>query len=594
MLVQPIMDNASLAGAFEEIATLKELQGEDGFRSQAYRNTARRLETLTQDAAELVRTGTIKDQISSLGKSQLEVLGQLVSQGSSDLLNDLRARTPPGHLQMLKIAGIGPKKVRALFQELGVTTLPEMASACETGKVAALKGFGAKTQAKILEGIAFVTTSGQRVRLDQALFLATALLTRVREFPGVSRAELAGSVRRRRETVKDIDIVATAESPTELIAAFVSWPGVRSIAGQGETKASVVLEAESSTGRLSLGGRLTINADLRVVSPSQFPFALNYFTGSKEHNVLLRQRAQARGWRLNEYELEGHTEICTDEADIYKALGLAYVEPEMREGTGEDSAAEAGKLPSLVKSSDIRGVFHNHTTASDGADTLEAMALAARELGLEYLGIGDHSQSLTVANGLTPDRVRQQWNEIDALNARLKGITLLKGTECDILPDGSLDFDDALLAGFDYVVASVHTHFGQTREEMTERICRALEHPMVTMLGHATGRLLLRRDAYAVDLEAVMKTAARTGTMIEINANPMRLDLDWVHCRRARELGVLLVINPDAHSREELAYFTHGVDVARRAWLTAAEVYNTKSVQEVLADLASRRKQQPV
>ncbi|MCY2948512.1 MAG: PHP domain-containing protein [Planctomycetota bacterium] len=504
------MDNASLAGAFEEIATLKELQGEDGFRSQAYRNTARRLETLTQDAAELVRTGTIKDQISSLGKSQLEVLGQLVSQGSSDLLNDLRARTPPGHLQMLKIAGIGPKKVRALFQELGVTTLPELASACETGKVAALKG------------------------------------------------------------------------------------GVRSIAGQGETKASVVLEAESSTGRLSLGGRLTINADLRVVSPSQFPFALNYFTGSKEHNVLLRQRAQARGWRLNEYELEGHTEICTDEADIYKALGLAYVEPEMREGTGEDSAAEAGKLPSLVKSSDIRGVFHNHTTASDGADTLEAMALAARELGLEYLGIGDHSQSLTVANGLTPDRVRQQWNEIDALNARLKGITLLKGTECDILPDGSLDFDDALLAGFDYVVASVHTHFGQTREEMTERICRALEHPMVTMLGHATGRLLLRRDAYAVDLEAVMKTAARTGTMIEINANPMRLDLDWVHCRRARELGVLLVINPDAHSREELAYFTHGVDVARRAWLTAAEVYNTKSVQEVLADLALRRKQQPV
>jgi DNA polymerase (family 10) len=475
-----------------------------------------------------------------------------------------------------------------------VTTLPELASACETGKVAALKGFGAKTQAKILEGIAFVTTSGQRVRLDQALFLATALLTRVRDFPGVSRAELAGSVRRRRETVKDIDIVATAESPTELIAAFVSWPGVRSIAGQGETKASVVLEAESSTGRLSLGGRLTINADLRVVSPSQFPFALNYFTGSKEHNVLLRQRAQARGWRLNEYELEGHTEICTDEADIYKALGLAYVEPEMREGTGEDSAAEAGKLPSLVKSSDIRGVFHNHTTASDGADTLEAMALAARELGLEYLGIGDHSQSLTVANGLTPDRVRQQWNEIDALNARLKGITLLKGTECDILPDGSLDFDDALLAGFDYVVASVHTHFGQTREEMTERICRALEHPMVTMLGHATGRLLLRRDAYAVDLEAVMKTAARTGTMIEINANPMRLDLDWVHCRRARELGVLLVINPDAHSREELAYFTHGVDVARRAWLTAAEVYNTKSVQEVLADLASRRKQQPV
>jgi DNA polymerase (family 10) len=583
------MDNASLAAAFEEIATLKELQGEDGFRSQAFRNTARRIETLPQSAAELFRAGTIKDAVSSLGKTQLEVIGQLVAGESCAILDDLRARTPPGHLEMLRIPGVGPKKVRALHLELGITTLPELAAACESGKVAAIKGFGAKTSEKILQGIAFVTTSGRRVRLDQAIGLAGALLERLRAVEGVSRAEIAGSLRRRRETVKDIDIVATADDPAALIAAFVSVPGVKSIVGQGDTKASIVLEAESSGGRLSLGGKVGMNADLRVVAPGQFPFALNYFTGSKEHNVLLRQRAIDRGWRLNEYELAGCDAAISHEADIYAALGLAYVEPELREGTGEDAAAADGSLPALVRVADIRGVFHNHTTASDGADTLEAMARAAKALGLEYLGIGDHSQSLTVANGLTPDRVRAQWREIDALNARLAGITVLKGTECDILPDGSLDFDDALLAGFDYVVASVHTHFGQTREEMTARICRALAHPAVTMLGHATGRLLLRREAYAVDLEAVIQAAARHGKMIEINANPMRLDLDWVHCRRARELGVPLVINPDAHSTDELAYFSHGVNVARRAWLTAGEVYNTLGIGGVVADLQKRR-----
>jgi len=583
------MDNASLAAAFEEIATLKELQGEDGFRSLAFRNTARRIETLPQSAAELFRAGTIKDAVSSLGKTQLEVIGQLVAGESCAILDDLRARTPPGHLEMLRIPGVGPKKVRALHIELGITTLPELAAACESGKVAAIKGFGAKTSEKILQGIAFVTSSGRRVRLDQAIGLAGALLDRLRAVEGVSRAEIAGSLRRRRETVKDIDIVATADDPAALIAAFVSVPGVKSVIGQGDTMASIVLEAESSGGRLSMGGKVGLNADLRVVAPGQFPFALNYFTGSKEHNVLLRQRAIDRGWRLNEYELAGCDAAISHEADIYAALGMAYVEPELREGTGEDAAASAGSLPALVRVADIRGVFHNHTTASDGADTLEAMARAAKALGLEYLGIGDHSQSLTVANGLTPDRVLAQWKEIDALNARLSGITVLKGTECDILPDGSLDFDDALLAGFDYVVASVHTHFGQTREEMTARICRALAHPAVTMLGHATGRLLLRREAYAVDLEAVIQAAARHGKMIEINANPMRLDLDWVHCRRARELGVPLVINPDAHSTDELAYFSHGVDVARRAWLSAPEVYNTRPLQSVLADLKARR-----
>ncbi len=448
--------------------------------------------------------------------------------------------------------------------------------------MAALKGFGDKTQQKIIEGIQFLRQMGQRVRIDQALPLGLSLIEALRTAPGIIRIELCGSLRRRRETIKDIDILISSDHPEPIMERFVSLPGVEQIIGHGETKSSVIVRD---------GGRVLMNADLRIVRDDQFPFALNYFTGSKEHNIAMRVRAQEYGLKLNEYELAGPDRrvSCRDEADLYKALDLIYIEPELRENTGELDAAADGELPKLVESDDLQGVFHCHTTYSDGGNSVEEMARAAKKLGLKYLGLGDHSQSLTVANGLSPQRVRQQQDEIDAVNQRLKGIKIFKGIECDILADGSLDFDDDVLASFDYVVASVHSHFNQPREEMTARIVKAIRNPYVTMLGHATGRLLLKREGYQVDLEAVLQTATQTGTLIEINAHPMRLDIDWIHCKRAKALGVKLVINPDAHSTDDVALYRYGVDVARRGWLEKSDVFNTKSLADVTKALTARK-----
>lgn len=582
------MDNSQLASLLHEITTLMELAGEDSFRSGAFSRAGRTIETLPDSVAAKVKDGTL-DSVPGLGKTLKETVTHLVETGTCKQLDDLREKTPPGLVQMLRIPGVGPKKVRAMHLELGIDTLAQLKKACEAGKVAGLKGFGEKTQAKILEGLAFVEQSSQRVRLDQALAVAEPLVAAIRAMEGVEHAELAGSLRRRRETVKDIDIVATvadSREATTILEAFTRLPGVERVVGQGDTKASVVAKLGEGT------KAIRINADLRVVSTHAFPFALNYFTGSKEHNVALRQRAQALGLKLNEYGLEGEGggKKCKDEAAVYQALGLEYVVPELRENTGEVQAALDGKLPTLVNIDQVKGVFHNHTTASDGIHTLEEMAEAARALGYQWLGIGDHSQSLTIANGLSPDRVRDQWREIDRLNRKWKGFRILKGSEVDILPDGSLDFDDDLLAGFDYVVASVHTHFNQPREEMTARIVKALENPFVTMLGHPTGRLLLRREAYAVDLEEVLQAAKRYDKWVEINANPMRLDLDWVHCRRARELGVRLVTNPDAHAAEELANTIYGVEVARRGWIGPKQLANTLDLDGVLEELEARRK----
>lgn len=579
------MDKDRVAAALSEIGTLLELQGESPFRCQAYHNGARAVEGLETDLATLVANGRL-GEVRGIGETLREKITTLVTTGRLPFLEDLRAKTPPGLLQMLRIPGLGPKKVKALHDLLHIDTLEGLKAACETGQVAGLKGFGEKTQQKILDGIDFVAESGQRVRIDQALPIALSLKEGVSKAPGVIRIELCGSVRRRKETIKDIDILVSTDDPEPVMDCFVGLPGVMRVTGRGDTKASVVVNVGSAS------RPVLINADLRVVSDEQYPFTLHYFTGSKEHCIAMRVRAQQHGLKLNEYGLTGPGKSvhCKTEEDIFKALGLHYIPPELREDTGEMEAAEKGPLPKLVEADDIRGVFHCHTTESDGGASLEEMAHAAKALGLKYLGIGDHSQSLTVANGLTPQRVRRQQAAIDALNESLKGIRLFKGTECDILPDGSLDFDDELLATFDYVVASVHSHFNQSREEMTARIVRAVRHPAVTMLGHATGRLLLRRESYAVDLEAVLQAAAESGTMVEINAHPQRLDLDWVHCKRAKALGVQLVINPDAHSTSDIAYYPYGVDVARRGWLSKEDVFNTKTAAEVAKALAARKR----
>ncbi|MFL5341051.1 MAG: DNA polymerase/3'-5' exonuclease PolX [Gemmataceae bacterium] len=576
------MNKEEVADALDEIGTLLELKGENAFRTNAYHNGARAILQMQGDINDVIAQGKLTEA-PGIGETLREKITTLVTTGSLPYLEKLRAEIPAGLVAMLRIPGVGPKKVKVLHDTLHIKTLDDLKAACEQDRIAKLKGFGAKTQAKILEGIAFLNEVGHRVRIDQALPIGQKLLEFIRQQPGVIRAELGGSLRRRRETAKDIDLLASSDKPGPIMEAFVSMPSVKQVIGHGDTKSSVVVEDWVD------GGRVILNADLRIVTDKQFPFALHYFTGNKDHNIKVRQRAIDRGLKLNEYELvgDGKNVSCTDETELFAALELDFIPPEMRENTGEiDLAAwENGKskyrIPRLVEVSDIRGVFHNHTTASDGHATLEEMAQAAKKLGFEYLGIADHSQSLNIANGLSPARVQQQHEQIDALNAKLKGIKLLKGTEVDILEDGGLDFPDKVLETFDYVVVSVHTLFNQPEDVMTNRIIQAVRHPLVTMLGHATGRLLLRREGYKVNLDRVIEACAEAGTMIEINAQPTRLDLDWVYCKRAKSLGIPLVINPDAHSTGELALFEYGVNVARRAWLEKGDVFNTKSLKEV-------------
>ncbi|HMC66616.1 MAG TPA: DNA polymerase/3'-5' exonuclease PolX [Gemmataceae bacterium] len=573
------MDKEQVAAILDEIGTLLELQGENPFRCNAYHNAARALQQLETNLADVITAGTL-GEIQGIGETLREKITILVTTGKLPFYEDLRAKFPAGLLQMLRLPSVGPKKVKALFDQLGVDDLDKLKRACQEDKVAALKGFGAKTQQKILEGLEFLGKVGERVRIDQALPVALALMDGLRGAPGVIRMEMCGSLRRRKETIRDIDLLVSAKDAGPIMDRFIKLPGVIQVVAHGDTKSSVMVS----------GAGAIMNADLRVVTDEQFPFALHYFTGSKEHNIALRARAQTYGLKLNEYELAGPKKKvpCKDEADIFKALDLDYIPPELRENTGEIDAAEKHELPQLVEADEIQGVFHCHTDWSDGASTLAGMAEATRKLGLHYLGIADHSQSLTVANGLTPERVKKQQAEMDRLNEKLRGIKLFKGIECDILADGRLDYDDQVLATFDYVVASVHSHFNQTEAEMTKRIIRAISHPRVTMLGHATGRLLLRRDGYKIDLEAVLQAAVKHGTMIEINAHPNRLDIDWIHCKRAKALGVPLVINPDAHSTNEIALYHYGVDVARRGWLEKKDVFNTRPAAQVAKALAAK------
>jgi DNA polymerase (family X) len=580
------MDKDRVASVLDEIATLLELQGENPFRCQAYRNAARAVQQLEGNLVEIVSEGKLKGT-PGIGDTLHEKITILVTTGRLPFHDELKSKIPAGLVEMLRLPGVGPKKVKALFDQLGIENLQNLKQACDEGRVASLKGFGAKTQQKIVEGIAFLGQSGQGIRLDQAEAVADNLLEGLRRCRDIIRMEVCGSLRRRKEVIRDIDLLASSKNAAPVMEHFGRLPGVSQIIGLGETKSSVVIDRGIQEGR-----RLVINADLRVVSDQQFPFALNYFTGSKEHNVALRGRAQDFGLKLNEYELAGDKGPvrCKEESDVYRALKLDYVPPELREHTGEIEAAAQHQLPKIIQQDDLQGTFHCHSKWSDGAATIEEMARAAKSLGLKYLGIADHSQSLAVASGLSLERLQEQQAEIDSINRRLKGITLLKGTECDILPDGRLDYPDEVLRTFDFVVASVHTHFNQPAEEMTTRVVRAVSHPLVTMLGHATGRILLRREGYKMDMEAVLKAAAKHGTWIEINAYPARLEIDWLTCKRAKSLGIKLVINPDAHATEEIAFIRYGVDVARRGWLEKADVVNALPLDEVIQALQAKKK----
>ena len=580
------MDKEQVAAVLTEIGTLLELKGENPFKTRAYHNAARTLEGLAEPLEKVVAEGRL-GEIKGFGDALVDKITKLVTTGKLPYYDELKASVAPGLVEMLGIPSLGPKKVKKLHDELGVDTIEALEAACKAGKVAVIEGFGEKTQAKILEGIAFKRQFASKHHLHKALAVAQPILENLRQHPDVTRCSTAGSLRRWKETIGDIDFLVSSRRPAEVIEFFVTQPGVLSVSAKGDTKASVIVE----------GG---IQADLRVVSDAEYPFALAYFTGSKEHNIVMRQRAIARGLRLNEYGLFRSTEEtrdpalrlpCHTEEDIFRELDLAYVEPELREDHGEFAAAEAGKLPRLLEWTDLRGSLHNHSHWSDGHETLEQIAAHAEELGLSYWAITDHSRASFQANGLSPERLRDQLKAIAELNRKLADdgtdFRLLTGTEVDILKD-KLDFPDDLLAELDVVVASLHVA-GSDEADNTKRLLRAAENPHVHMLGHLTGRLLLERNPYPVNQQAVIDACAATGTWIELNASPWRFDLDWRLWHYARSKGVKCVINCDAHRLDHFGYLRLGAGVARKGWLTKADVVNTMTLGELRKALKGKR-----
>ena len=561
-----------LVEVLEEIALLLEIQGENPFKVRAYRQGAEIVSGYDGDIVALAREEKLEG-IKGIGEALRDKLHELASTGELEFHKNLRARYPDSFFELFDITGLGPKKIAALHKTLGIDSIAALKAACDSGTVAELPGFGDKTQVKILEAIARLEQSAGVFRLDEATTAAGEILEILRFHPEVLRAAVAGSTRRSKELVHDLDFIVATPKPAELTEFFSRQPFAKEVIARGDTKCSIRLESG-------------MQCDLRAVSNDQFPFALMYFTGSKEHNVAIRSRALKQGWSLNEYGFTGENlPVVRDEADLYRALGLDFVPPELRENRGEIEAADEGTLPRLIEWENLRGTFHNHTTESDGRSTLDQMAEGARELGLQYLGISDHSKSSPQARGLDEERLAAQLEKIAAWNREHGGpqFRLFAGSEVDILKDGSLDFDESLLEQLDFAVASVHNVLNLDEDTMTRRIIRAMESPHITMLGHLTGRMLLRRDGYPVNHEKIIDCAAATRTVIELNCNPKRFDMDWRWWHRARDKGVLCSINPDAHSVNQLQFLKFGASVARKGWLRRQDVINTKPLAEIEA-----------
>jgi DNA polymerase (family 10) len=583
------MDKATIADVLEKIATLLELKGENPFKIRAYTNAARSLETWGGNVSDLADEEAL-EKIPGIGKAIAAKIKELMETGSLRFFEDLRSEFPAEILELFSLPGLGAKKIKALHEQLGVSSIAQLQAACESGRVAELPGFGKTTQEKLCRAIAERTKHAGSFRLGAIAAEAETLQDDLRAHPDALHVCIAGSYRRKKEIVRDLDFIVATAAPAEITSIFVKHPLVESVIAQGPTKSSVRL-------------RSGIQCDLRVVSGTEYPFALNYFTGSKEHNIVLRSRALQRGWTLNEYRIApvppdtaskgkkvtARIPEVREETELYRALDLDYVPPELRENCGEFEAAAAKTLPRLVEAENLRGTFHCHTTASDGHNSLEEMATAAQELGLQYLGIADHSRSSIQARGLDAARLQTQITAIRKLNREFENFRLFSGVECDILRDGALDFEDEVLAELDYVVASVHSAFTLSEADMTKRIIHAMSNPFVTMLAHPTGRLLLKRDPYAVDIPAIIDAAAETGTWIEINAAPKRLDLDWRWWPLAKEKGVKCVINPDAHRTERLQELWFGIGVARKGWLTKADVVNCLPLGKIENELGRKR-----
>jgi DNA polymerase (family 10) len=568
------VENIEIARAFERVAALLELEGANPFRVRAYENAARVIAEHGEPLQRLVEEDADLTAIQGIGKDIAARIRELVREGSLELLSDLERDVPPTLLELTRLPGFGPKRTRKVWRSLGVTTLGELERAAKDGRLAHLEGFGEKTQGKVLEGIARLASRERRFRLSDADAYVRPLLAYMREAPGIRRLEAAGSFRRRRETIGDIDLLAFAHDPAAAMAHFTNWEKVATVEGAGDTRGTVVLRSGLQVPARSYGA------------------ALVYFTGSKAHNIRLRKRAIERGLKVSEYGVfeeggdgEGKWIAGVEEADVYEALGLPWIAPELREDRGEIEAAEHGRLPRLIESEDIRGDLQMHSTWSDGKASLEAMVTACEKLGYEYMAITDHSKSLAVTGGLDADKLRRQWQEIVEVAARHPALRILRGMEVDILKDGTLDLEDEMLDRLDVVVVSVHSHFDLSEKEQTARVLKALQHPAATILAHPTGRLIGERDPFPIDMEEVLACAAENGVAVEINAQPERLDLRDAHAMRAAELGVKLVVNTDAHSEANLHVMHYGIEQARRAWLGPGEVLNTLPLDRLVASL---------
>jgi len=565
------MKNALIADAFDQIADLLEFQGENPFRLRAYRNASRTIRDLGEPLAARAAEGIdALKEISGIGQDLAQKIVTLVTTGDLPMLRELAAKTPPSVLALLRVPGLGPKKAAVLYKELQIGTLDQLRAACESHVVRDLKGFGEKTEQKILEGLALASTAEERLYWAAADEFAQSLLNYLEDCPSVQQIAPAGSYRRGRETIGDLDILVVADEPNEVMDRLGAFENVAEVLARGDTKMSV-----------RLGGGLQV--DLRVVKAESFGAALQYFTGSKAHNVELRGRAKARGLKINEYGVyRGEESIAgRTEAEVYAALDLPLFPPELREARREFDWADAGSLPQLIEVADLQGDLHMHTTATDGKSTLEEMVAAAQASGLKFIAITDHSKRVSMANGLNAERLRAQWAEIDRLNKTLKDFVVLKGVECDILEAGGLDLDDDVLSEADWVVASVHYGQNQPQEQITRRILGAITNPYISAIAHPTGRLLNRRKPYEVDTDAMFKAARDYGKLLELNANPARLDLDDVACAAAKSFGVPIVISSDAHSTTGLGVLRYGVLQARRAGLTKADVANTRPWAEM-------------
>lgn len=585
------MDKNQVASILEEVAALLTLQeNSNTFEVRAYENAARAVGGLDGNIEQLAHEGKLKGT-PGLGATMLKRIEEIVDSGHLALLDELRAKTPEVKLAMMRIPGVGPKKINAIYEQLHVNSIEELEEACKDDRVAHLPGFGKKTQDKILQGIAFLAQHSGRYLYPVAEAEAERIRQALATLPEIVRLQVAGSLRRKRETVKDIDMVASVADSAgddvrrKIMDFFTTQPSVEAITGKGETKSSVVLTSG-------------IAMDLRVVNDSQFPYTLHHFSGSREHHITLRRRALAMNMTINDYGLfrgkEPNLELipCKTEAEMYAAIGMDYIEPELREDMGEIEAAVQHRLPVLVTASDIRGILHAHSTWSDGHNTIREMAEACIERGYSYLGISDHSKVAAYAGGLSEDDLRRQSDEIDRLNEGFAGrFHILKGSECDILKDGALDYTDDVLARLDFVVASIHSIFNLPAEEQTQRMLHAIANPYVSIIGHPTGRILLERAGYELDVEAIIDAAAANGVCIEINAHPSRLDLDWRFVRRARDKGIKIPIDPDAHSLAGLDVMRYGIGIARKGWLRPSDVLNTLDVTTLQTFFQMQRRQ---